>query len=223
MKTIFIYKLSSSEGDIRYIGKTTNIKRRLSAHISEAKKAKGKRHVLNWISNLLSKGELPIITVIEVCNESNWQEREQYWIDYYRKIVPNLCNLADGGLGGSGVKNFSKEEINRRKSQMSNYFSKFNKEEKIHIWKLIQNNYSWKDIKLIYPNFSQQIFSGINNGRQWNDITGYPIKTKPTRRKGYKVNRGLYIIQHIVDGKKKVLYSSKNEQDVIDYLKKLGK
>ncbi len=37
MKIIYIYSLSDPNGNIRYIGKTTNIKRRLYSHIAESK------------------------------------------------------------------------------------------------------------------------------------------------------------------------------------------
>jgi len=218
MKKIYIYCLKDPNGLIRYIGKTTNIKRRLYGHIYEAKKSKGKRYVLNWIINLINSGLLPIIEVIEICNESNWQEKEIYWIDFYRKIIPNLCNNSDGGLGGSGIKNYSKEEIIRRKSLMSRQFSKFSNEEKLNIWKLIKENKSTEDIKLFYPTYSRQIHFGVKNGRQWNEITNL-IKVKgKSKRKGYTYNKGLFIIRKKTNGKSNVLFSSKVEEEVLKYL-----
>lgn len=66
MKKIYIYTLSSPSGEIKYVGKTTDIKRRLSSHVSEAKKNPGKRYVLNWIVSLLKNNEKPVITILEI-------------------------------------------------------------------------------------------------------------------------------------------------------------
>ena len=136
---VFIYCLKHPiTNEIRYIGKTTNYRRRLSAHISDAKKNKGRRHVLNWIYGLLQIGLKPQISVIEKCDNSIWPDRERYWIGYYRVIIPKLCNICDGGLGGTYTKNFSKEELNTRRIVMSKTMSKFKEEIKLHIWELIK-------------------------------------------------------------------------------------
>ena len=116
MKKLYIYVLKCPEGNIRYVGKTNNLKKRLYSHINEAKKRKSRRYVLNWIYSLLLLNLKPSIEVIEECDSNNWQEREKYWVEYYRKLIPNLCNNADGGLGGSGTKNYTKEELNKKKT-----------------------------------------------------------------------------------------------------------
>ncbi|MGY0408922.1 MAG: hypothetical protein ACWIPJ_11345 [Polaribacter sp.] len=153
------------------MGKTTDIKRRLSSHISEAKLNKGKRHVLNWINSLLKENLKPLIEIIEICDDLNWKEKEIYWIKFYRRKEKNLCNNCDGGLGGSGSKNFSKEEINRRRIKMSNIFSKFTLIQKKQIWKLIQKNYDLSEIKNIYPKYTRSIHFQVSTGRVWNEIT----------------------------------------------------
>lgn len=223
MKIIYIYCLKDTNGNIRYVGKTNNIKRRLQSHISEAKKIKGKRYVLNWISSLIKNNQKPILEVLEECNELNWQEREIYWINYYRSINPNLCNICDGGIGATGSKNYSPEEIQKRRKLLSIKRSKFSENTKIVIWELIKENKTYNDIKNIYPNYSKQMNFGIRNGRQWNLITLLPItKGSKKQRKGYTYNKGLYIVRKIINNKKKVLFSSKNEEDVINYLKTMG-
>jgi len=77
MIQVYIYCLKDTKENIRYIGKTTNIKRRLYSHIAEAKQNKHNRYVLNWIRNLLNNKQKPIIEVIEICNENNWIKREK--------------------------------------------------------------------------------------------------------------------------------------------------
>lgn len=212
---VYIYCLRHPiSNEIRYIGKTTNYKRRLSSHISEAKVHKGRRHVLNWIYSLLQINLKPTIEVLEVCDSTIWQDREQYWIAYYREQHTNLCNIADGGLGGSGEKNYTEEELEERKIVMSLRMSKFSESDKLHIWKLIQGGKSLIDIQQLYPSYSRQMDFGVRNGRQWNMISGIP-KTKGSPKRKYVYNQGRYIIR---DKNRKVIFSSKNEQDVIDYL-----
>ena len=219
MNTVYIYILKDPENNIRYVGKTTNIKRRLYSHIAEAKLNKSKRYVLNWIRQLASNNQKPILEVIEECNENNWQEREIYWISHYKKIIPNLCNLCDGGTGGLTKENLTENQILQKKKIMSNTFSKFLENEKIHIWTLIQENKSFEEIAIIYPNYSRHIHYGVKTGRQWANITNLNISYISNKRIGYTcINNGLFVVRKNIEGKTKVVYSSRNEQDVINYL-----
>jgi hypothetical protein len=186
MKKAYIYILKCPEGNIRYVGKTINPKKRLSSHISEAKRNKGRRYVLNWIQSLISKSLLPVIEIIEECDDDNWQEREKYWVEYYRKLIPDLCNNADGGLGGSGCKNYSKEELEKRKSCMSKTMSIFSQEEKIIIWSMIQKGNTVKEIKQIYSNFNYSAYNYVSIGKAWNDITGISKRIPLSSKKDYK-------------------------------------
>jgi hypothetical protein len=215
MKNIYIYCLKDGN-DVRYIGKTTNLKRRLSAHISEAKRLKGRRYVLNWIFNMLSNNKKPTIHYIEVCNENSWQERERYWISYYRKLIPNLCNNYDGGLGGSGSKNYTENELDKIRIRMRSVHSKFSETEKLVIWNLIKIGCDLKEINLQYPKYTRHMDFGVRNGRAWVHVTGLPKTKGASRRKGYTYNKGFYLIK---DKNKKIIYSSKNENDILKLLK----
>lgn len=88
MKT-FIYTLSHPiTNEVRYVGKTTNIKRRYYDHVyRQSKTYKG-----NWINSLLKEGLKPVMNIIEECTD-NWSEREQYWITQFT----NLTNGTSGG------------------------------------------------------------------------------------------------------------------------------
>lgn len=218
MKTTYIYVLKCPEGNIRYVGKTNSPKKRLSSHISEAKKGKGRRHVLNWIHSLLYKSLIPSMEIIEVCTEENWQEREKYWVEYYRSIIPNLCNNADGGLGGTGTKNFSEEELFKKKEVMSNTFSKFSKSDKELIWKMIQSNKTQLEITEKYPEYTRSIDFGVRNGRQWKDITNLEYINNNLKRKGYTCRNGLYMIRRKINETYSVVFSSRNEKEIITWL-----
>lgn len=219
MKTVYIYILKDQDNNIRYVGKTINIKRRLYSHIGEAKLNKSKRYVLNWIRKLLSNNQKPILEVIEECNENNWQEHEIYWVNYYKQIIPNLCNLCDGGTGGLTKENLTEKQLLNKKKVMSRTFSKFSTEEKLHIWSLIQEGKSFEEIVIIYSNYSRHIHYGVKTGRQWVNITNLNVNYISNKRIGYTcINNGLFIVRKNIEGKQKVVYSSRNEQDVINYL-----
>lgn len=104
MKTIYIYTLSCPiSKEIRYVGKTISIKKRLQSHLDYAKNPKRKRrHVSDWILSLLNQNLKPIITIIEETDEDNWAHREMYWIKHFKSLHFNLCNLTDGGESNTG-------------------------------------------------------------------------------------------------------------------------
>lgn len=96
----YIYILKDPNTDeIRYVGKTNNIKNRLKDHIRKSKLSK--THKNNWIQSLLIKNQEPVIEIIEEITNKNWGIREQYWIDFYRGEGVRLTNIANGGVGGN--------------------------------------------------------------------------------------------------------------------------
>lgn len=143
-----------------------------------------------------------MLEVIEICNEENWIEREKYWIDYYRKLVPNLCNRCDGGRGGLTRENLTTEQLENKRILMSNTFSKFSDKEKLSIWKdmkLLSN----KDLYIKYPNLTRNIIYQVKNGYCWNNITNLPknksIKGRIGKQKRIDFKTRLNITQQDVD------------------------
>lgn len=113
--TNYIYALLDPEtNEIRYIGKTDNPSERLKNHLNE----QGKWHRINWIKSLKKRGLKPIMQIIEeVVEGTNWEEREKYWIAYYRHIGTNLTNGSDGGDCGpdcTGMHLWKSEETNAK-------------------------------------------------------------------------------------------------------------
>lgn len=98
--TAFIYALFSSDtGEIRYVGKAKNLRRRLSGHIHEAKKKPSQSHRTKWITSLLKTGAHPGILALREVPESEWQEAEREEIAKYSS---HGC-LVNGTSGGEGV------------------------------------------------------------------------------------------------------------------------
>ena len=83
--------------EIRYIGVTTNsLLMRLSQHKYDALKKNSNKYLSKWIRKVYRETTLvPIIELVEIATQNNWEEREKYWISFYS----NLTNIREGGRG----------------------------------------------------------------------------------------------------------------------------
>lgn len=104
-----IYKLiDPRDGEVRYVGKTTkSLAKRRAEHLCAAKLAKTHRD--KWLLTLTVEGLKPIIELIEYVEDSDWEDREIYWIAEYRKSH-SLTNHSDGG----GVNRPQSGELNHK-------------------------------------------------------------------------------------------------------------
>lgn len=98
--TIKIYVLKEPDTlKIRYVGITSKtLKQRLRKHLDNALYTKHNPHLCNWILKYYKNNQLPIIELIEECTKDHWQEREKYWITYFK----DLLNSTIGGEGSFG-------------------------------------------------------------------------------------------------------------------------
>ncbi|HEY7413949.1 MAG TPA: GIY-YIG nuclease family protein [Ktedonobacteraceae bacterium] len=97
---MFIYILCDPDTDeVRYVGKTTDLKTRLQRHL-QASELRPETHRVHWLRSLVAAGKKPVMKVIEEVTRETWAERECYWIEFYRAAGANLTNTADGGNGG---------------------------------------------------------------------------------------------------------------------------
>lgn len=105
MEEVFIYLLKHPlTEEIKYVGKTTNPKRRWYHHCSKKVNSIKNNYRVNWLNCLLKNNLKPILEIIEKCEYFQWEEREKYWIDFYRNKGANLCNSTYGGSGILGLK-----------------------------------------------------------------------------------------------------------------------
>jgi hypothetical protein len=94
---MFIYTLSDPiTKEVRYIGKTNNIKTRFFGHMKD----KSNCHRTNWINSLKSKNLIPSIDVLDECDESFVNQLEIYWIAQFKAWGFDLTNNTDGGDSG---------------------------------------------------------------------------------------------------------------------------
>lgn len=112
---VFIYALSDPRtNEIRYVGKTVNMRSRLHGHIYDDEKT----HKSAWIKSLKAKGLKPTMEVLESFfdeADSLWQESERWWISYLRFIGCPLTNLDSGGNAGKRMSDESKEKVRQSK------------------------------------------------------------------------------------------------------------
>lgn len=161
MEKIYIYTLSNPiTKEIRYVGKTKSIKRRLQSHIDYARNPKRKRrYVSDWILGLLNQNLKPIITIIDETDENSWVTRERYWIKHFRDLQFNLCNLTDGGEGNTGYV-YSDELRNIRRISRIGYITPENVKQKI-------SNTLSKKVKCVTDNV---IFSSMKEAVKYSGV-----------------------------------------------------
>lgn len=110
----YIYALlDPRDNEVRYIGKTTQPKNRLSGHIRECKNIKSLHYRAKWIRSLLKKELFPIIKFLKICPLSDFVKYETEYIQIYKN--DKLTNSDETGSGNTG----RKKEVLDRQSKSS--------------------------------------------------------------------------------------------------------
>jgi hypothetical protein len=111
MKT-FIYTLEDPRTkEIRYIGKSDNIEKRIKSHITRSKKKK--TYLDCWIYSLLENGYKPKIEILDEVNYDEWEYWEIYWIAQFKQWGFKLVNLTKGGKSVNLI--YKRKNTSRRK------------------------------------------------------------------------------------------------------------
>jgi hypothetical protein len=114
----YIYALADSRNpcDYRYIGKTTHhFEKRLREHLSAAVKQSAKNsHKNNWIKKVLAEYSDIVPVVLEICSDSEVDNRERFQIQRFRSLGFNLTNVADGGDGGRTITDANREAFSNK-------------------------------------------------------------------------------------------------------------
>ena len=115
-KMVYIYSLKDPRDyQIKYIGKTVDIDRRRKEHNQIHRNKKSKKN--SWIIHLIKNGMQPVMEVLEECKESEWIDREKYWIMYYKKLGFNLKNMTLGGESNNGYVFTPEDRLKQSESQ----------------------------------------------------------------------------------------------------------
>jgi surface antigen len=95
--------------ELRYVGYTAKtLEWRLETHWRERKRSS--THKNNWIKSLWDEyGVKPNIICLEEVSVSEWEEAENFWINYFNFIGSDLTNGTVGGLGRKKGSKLSEE------------------------------------------------------------------------------------------------------------------
>jgi hypothetical protein len=92
--SVEIYGLYDPDTDeLRYIGKANDAQKRLKKHIEERH---NRRPICAWVKAIVESGKSPVVRVIEVVPQDQWEEAERRLIAHHR-LNSRLLNIADGG------------------------------------------------------------------------------------------------------------------------------
>lgn len=95
-----IYTISCPKTNlVRYVGKSFNFKNRCYQHLNPKKTEKSMNS--QWLKGLKKNGLIPLISVIDSCNELNWEDKEKFYIKLYKSMGANLLNMTEGGESGA--------------------------------------------------------------------------------------------------------------------------
>ena len=155
MEKIFIYTLSDPRTNVvKYVGKTTNLKRRYQTYMKESRKKNKNSLIINWIESLSNIGLKPKMDIIdEIYGE--WQWLEQYWISQFKTWGFKLKNMTEGGdynpsnlpevrykisKALKGVKKTEEHKLKISKSKIGNSVHNLNSKKKISEATVGENN-----------------------------------------------------------------------------------
>ena len=96
-----IYIIRNKINNKVYIGQTVNLKQRIQQYKTAVKKEYTNQIIFKAMQKYgFNNFEFSILE----SQVENYDEKEQYWIQYYNSLVPNGYNVAPGGQGvGNGV------------------------------------------------------------------------------------------------------------------------
>lgn len=137
----YIYGLYEvgKENEIRYVGKSDNIYKRLKDHRND----KANNHKTCWIKSILNKNSSINIKVLKICDSNNWKEVEI-------KTISEYNNLTNSNIGGDG----GKIKYNKDYNYCVNWIRK-NKPDYVHSnknYKIWSKSESFPDFLPIAPN-----------------------------------------------------------------------
>lgn len=115
-RKVYIYSLEYPEGNIRYVGKTIDLKQRYRRHIYDSEYRTSSRK-LAWIRSLLNQGLKPIMNVIDETTESQSNFWEIHYISLFKYFGFDLTNNTFGGDGQSNPTKEVRESISKKIKQ----------------------------------------------------------------------------------------------------------
>jgi transposase len=166
---VFIYTLEDKNGNIRYVGKTNNLKIRYSSHIRLSKKEN--THKSCWIKSLLKNDEYPIMNILDEVDVNEWEWWEIYWISQIKTWGFSLTNIESGGNGPNRISEETRKKLsnshigkpnsNKGKKLPIEITRKNEKYDPIEIQKLLDDGLFNKEIAEKMGTFENIIYNYI--------------------------------------------------------------
>lgn len=107
----FIYALFCPiDGQLKYIGKSNQPKRRLKDHMLDVKDMPVAK--LLWVDEMKKRKLKPIMEILDEVSMYEWQYWESWWIEYFKSLGINLINKRSGnGLSFANSQTYKKGNI----------------------------------------------------------------------------------------------------------------
>jgi len=116
-RDIFIYGLVDPLTKlVRYVGKSVVPYKRYSQHIKIVESAKRRKQ--RWINSLLRENVKPLLIILEVTRDQEWQKYEKKWIKFCRDKRLDLTNHTDGGDGLHNPDNETKMRMSKSRKKL---------------------------------------------------------------------------------------------------------
>ena len=176
-KKIGIYKITNLANNKVYIGQSTDVNKRIKeGHIYKLKKNKHNNKHLQMSWNKYCEDNFKF-EIIEECDTPSLNEREQYWMDYYKSydknygynIIPN----ANSNLGWSHSEE-SKKKISIATTKENNpFFGKRHTEENK---KIMSKKRKVKIVQIDLNGDLVKVWDSIKDASENFNITPTPIR-----------------------------------------------
>ena len=99
MRNVIIYALiCPMKNEIKYIGKTVNLNKRLDRHRRDASKKGRKNKLYSWYKSIINNNHNVNYEIIDIVLESEWSFWEDFYIQYFKYIGCDLKNSQSGGI-----------------------------------------------------------------------------------------------------------------------------
>lgn len=191
-----IYLIRNKINNKIYIGQSVNIKRRWLEHLRsgqpEKYPIKSQRDMNVPIHKSMQKYGIDNfdITVLEICEQEQLNDKEKYWI----KILSSNDKNIGYNIGEGGQDNFALKGENHSQAKLS-------QTEVDQIVDLLKNsNLSLAEINKKFPQVTKSTLSMINNGKTWKqDNLNYPLRVLSPGKKGQKNSRAKLTDQEVME------------------------